>query len=377
MKTIAHVIFDEKFFDDVIEVNEYITKNKCKNEYLIVTWLGIKKHFKYIKKAENVNFISALTFLFKAFQGDYDAVFLYSIKECPSTVISLIPKRIKVFWFAMGYDLYTYPMRNPFIEVPNLIGPLTSMIKEPFTVRIKHVLKTILSLPLESLAYKAMYRTDYFSGVLDYEYDLLKEKNDYKGGKVKFQYSSLDSFETRGKKEDYIGDNILIGNSAAETNNHLEILQYLKKLNIGDRKIIVPLSYGGWKVQKQIIMESYENDFHNQFVPILNFMPFADYKRIIGSCSIAVFGYERQQAMGNINTALNMGCKVFLSNTSPVFTFLKKQGLYVYSIQNDLSTCEINTPLTEEEKSHNRNILYSMYNEEQFRLNFNYILSLF
>lgn len=75
MKTIAHVIFDEKFFDDVIEVNEYITKNKCKNEYLIVTWLGIKKHFKYIKKAENVNFISALTFLFKAFQGDYDAVF--------------------------------------------------------------------------------------------------------------------------------------------------------------------------------------------------------------------------------------------------------------------------------------------------------------
>ena len=111
--------------------------------------------------------------------------------------------------------------------------------------------------------------------------------------------------------------------------------------------------------------------------PILNFMPFADYKRIIGSCSIAIFGHERQQAMGNINTALNMGCKVFLSATSPVFTFLKKLGVYVYSIQNDLSTSEINTPLTEEEKSHNRNILYSMYNEKQFRSNFNYILSLF
>ena len=125
-------------------------------------------------------------------------------------------------------------------------------------------------------------------------HDLLKEKNDYKGGKVKFQYSSLNFFETREKKEDYIGDNILIGNSAAETNNHLEILQYLKKLNIGDRKIIVPLSYGGWKVQKQIIMESYEKEFHNQFVPILNFMPFADYKHIIGSCSIAIFGHERE-----------------------------------------------------------------------------------
>ena len=87
--------------------------------------------------------------------------------------------------------------------------------------------------------------------------------------------------------------------------------------------------------------------------------------------------HERQQAMGNIYTALNMGCKVFLSNTSPVFTFLKKLGVYVYSIQNDLSTSEINTPLTEEEKSHNRNIIYSMYNEKQFRSNFNYILSLF
>lgn len=336
-----------------------------------------EKKIKYIKRTKNANFVSAFTFLFKAFQGDYDAVFLYSIKECPSTVISLIPKRIKVFWFAMGYDLYSYPMRNPFIDVPNLVGPLTSKIKEPFTVRFKHIIKTILSLPLESLAYKAMHRTDYFSGILDYEYDLLKEKNDYKGGKVKFQYSSLDFFETREKKEDYIGDNILIGNSAAETNNHLEILQYLKKLNIGDRKFIVPLSYGGWKVQKQIIMESYEKEFHNQFVPILNFMPFADYKHIIGSCSIAIFGHERQQAMGNIYTALNMGCKVFLSNTSPVFTFLKKLGVYVYSIQNDLSTSEINTPLTEEEKSHNRNIIYSMYNEKQFRSNFNYILSLF
>lgn len=377
MKTIAHVIFDEKFFDDVIEVNEYITKNKCQNEYLIVTWLGIKKHFKYIKRAKNVNFISAFTFLFKAFKGDYDAVFLYSIKECPSTVISLIPKRIKVFWFAMGYDLYSYPMRNPFIDVPNLVGPLTSKIKEPFIVRFKNIIKTILSLPLESLAYKAMHRTDYFSGILEYEYDLLKAENGYKGGKVNFQYQSLESFKICGVKEDYIGDNILIGNSAAETNNHLEVFQYLKNVNVGDRKIIVPLSYGGWKVQKQIIMESYEKEFHNQFVPILNFMPFADYKRIISSCSIAIFGHERQQAMGNITTALNMGCKVFLSNTSPVFTFLKKLGLYVYTIQNDLSTCEINTPLTEEEKSHNRNILYSMYNEEQFRSNFSFILNLF
>lgn len=377
MKTIAHVIFDEKFFDDVIEVNEYITNNKCQNEYLIVTWLGMKKKFKYIKRAKNVKFVSAFTFLFKAFQGDYDAVFLYSIKECPSTVISLIPKRIKVFWFAMGYDLYSYPMRNPFIDVPNLIGPLTSKIKEPFAVRFKHIIKTILSLPLESLAYKAMHRTDYFSGILEYEYDLLKAENGYKGGKVNFQYQSLESFKTCGVKEDYIGDNILIGNSAAETNNHLEVLQCFKKVNVGDRKIIVPLSYGGWKVQKQIIMESYEKEFHNQFVPILNFMPFADYKHIIGSCSIAIFGHERQQAMGNIYTALNMGCKVFLSNTSPVFTFLKKLGVYVYSIQNDLSTSEINTPLTEEEKSHNRNIIYSMYNEKQFRSNFNYILSLF
>lgn len=377
MKTIAHVIFDEKFFDNVIEVNEYITNNNYENEYLIVTWLGFKKRFKYIKRVKKIKIVSAFYFLFRLFRGDFDAVFLYSIKECPSTVICLIPKRVKVFWFAMGYDLYTYPECNPFIFVPNLIGPLTSKIKEPLAGRIKYIFKKILSKPLNYFAYKAMHRTDYFSGVLEYEYDLLKEGNDYKGGKVKFQYSSLDCFKTRGKKEDYISDNILIGNSAAETNNHLEILQYLKKVNIGNRKIIVPLSYGGWKEQKQVVMKSYENEFHDQFVPILNYMPFADYKRIISSCSIAVFGHERQQAMGNINTALNMGCKVFLSNTSPVFTYLRNLGMYIYSIQDDLLTSEINIPLTEKEKSHNRDILYSMYNEEQFRLNFNYILSLF
>ena len=38
--------------------------------------------------------------------------------------------------------------------------------------------------------------------------------------------------------------NILIGNSATETNNHIEVLDLLSKFKNEDIKIYVPLSYG-------------------------------------------------------------------------------------------------------------------------------------
>ena len=46
--------------------------------------------------------------------------------------------------------------------------------------------------------------------------------------------------------------------------------------------------------------------------------------------------HYRQQACGNIIAALNMGCKVFLSNKSPLLEHFRDIGVTVYCIETDL-----------------------------------------
>ena len=43
------------------------------------------------------------------------------------------------------------------------------------------------------------------------------------------------------------GNSIMIGNSASGTNNHEYVMRILSKLDIGSRRVIVPLSYSGKK----------------------------------------------------------------------------------------------------------------------------------
>ena len=44
-----------------------------------------------------------------------------------------------------------------------------------------------------------------------------------------------------------LGKNIIVGNSSSVSGNHKEAFEFLSKINIGDSKVIVPLSYGNMK----------------------------------------------------------------------------------------------------------------------------------
>ena len=54
---------------------------------------------------------------------------------------------------------------------------------------------------------------------------------------------------------------------------------------------------------------------------------------------------------------LRLGSKVFLSETNPTFHYYKSLGIHIYSVQKDLDTESLSTPLTSEQASHNVTIL--------------------
>ncbi len=385
---IANIVKDDKFIDGLFD-SMALLNDKWENDYLLVR-NSKPVTYKYIKNADRIIFVPKDTFLDYLVDKKYDAVFLHSLTCLPASIIPKIDKRIKVFWFSWGKDIYQSPSKKPVIdcnlrktETQKELNKLNKQKKSLTTLKKKTIKDHLRQLKYKLLGspedkkikdyYNAIKRVDFYSGVLEFEYDLMKSVKGFKAKRVTFKYASLHNLENSGIAELYNGHNILIGNSAASTNNHLDIIPFLKKLNLGERNIILPLSYPNSINYIEDISNAYIQEFGKNTVLLKDFMPPQEYSNIVQSCSVAVFFMERQQALGNINMALRNGCKVFLSETNPVYSYYKNLGLKVFSVQRDLVQKEIDSPLSMEDIKNNRAILSKRTNKEQYIRDLNYI----
>lgn len=133
------------------------------------------------------------------------------------------------------------------------------------------------------------------------------------------------------KKKKYT--NILLGNSSASTNNHLEALDVLEKYKKKKIKIYTVLSYGDFKYGMKVMKRGYEY-FGNNFKPILDFMEPSSYLKFISNMDIALFNHHRQQAFGNTIALLGMGKKVYLNPKSNLNNFFSDMRIKVYDINS-------------------------------------------
>lgn len=378
---ILNIINDEKFIDNVIECQDLFSMTTT-HDYVIV---GQEiKEFKYIKRLTNrVQFVKDRDFLSFIREMEYDAIFLHSYIVLKPELVLKIPKNIKVFWFAWGCDIYSFPL-DPFIKI-NLYGPETEKVvrelngKASNIKKLKSFIKKITSYnkirnKLKSqIYYKSISRVDYFSGIIDVEYQLMTTIPNFRAKEVKYKYTSIRGINTIPNDVRYKGNNVLIGNSAAISNNHLDILTYIRDVKLDDANIYMPLSYAGPHEYIDIIKKSYSEIFKDNYISLDTFMSYQEYAEVISSCSVAIFFHERQQGLGNICLALRNGCKVFLSETSILYKYLKNIGINIFSLQSDFSQDEWNKPLTDEQIFENKQILYKLSCADTYIKNMNYI----
>lgn len=130
--------------------------------------------------------------------------------------------------------------------------------------------------------------------------------------------------------------NIQIGNSATETNCHIEALDLLSKFKDENIKIYMPLSYGGAQyVQYAKYVEAYARKiFGDKAVALRRFLPKEEYFKYMQSIDIMIFNNNRQQALGNIYAAAGMGKKIFLRNESTMRNYLKNMHLKFFTVQD-------------------------------------------
>lgn len=127
--------------------------------------------------------------------------------------------------------------------------------------------------------------------------------------------------------------NVLLGNSADPMNNHMDALKYLRAKRLSNCKIFCPLSYGN-EQYRRYITSWLGNKLENRFVPLYSYMRREEYIKFLTTVDLVVMNHNRQQAVGNIISALVLGKPVFMKTKSVLYSMLMDMNVHhVYDLK--------------------------------------------
>lgn len=323
-------------------------------------------HFKYVKADYHV--LSRVDFMQRKDEFEFTHVYIHLLNARKINILKKVnTSHAAVYWIIWGLDLY-----NKLLQVRGF-----EMIDKQSSYYRNHLTFSRL-FPLFSQWKQKLYaasalrfisqRIDYIvTDTVEQDYDYLVRYYPSLQNKPwkDFFYYPLDVI--LGPKlltAQVTGHDIIIGNSASLTNNHEYVMRILSRFSIGERRVVVPLSYSGKRGYVESVVKAGNSYFKENFVPLLKFMPLDEYNRLQMSIGIALYGNWRQEAIGNILVALYLGSKVFLSRVNPVYEWALSRRLVVFALE-DISQEAIDTPLPHADMLWNREILISLYNKER------------
>ncbi len=359
MPKIFHVILDEKFIDNAIQIFDSIVN--IKNEYLLVSK---SRNVSMIKNINRIKiFRSNFTRLRYIYNQAPEVIILHSL-FFGATLVPFVSRKSTIVWISWGQDLYkdidekftsSYPFcQSLFMEETRKW--INSQKTNSFNF-LKTSLKAFVKKSFRSYAIK---KINYISTCLPYEYPLIHEKFPQLR---RFEFDYID--KTPNLPPACNDFNILIGNSASINNNHLDIFKTMKERNIKANKIIAPLSYGGGNTYRDAVIKAGDALFGSSFYPLIQFIDIDKYTELIRGCSFALFGFLRQQATKNIQLLLWQGSKIFFYKETEIFKYFKSAGYIVFSIEDDLTASNLKSLLSAEEIARNRELVSNLfyYNE--------------
>ena len=368
---ILHCVYDDKFMDGTIRV--YESDKRHTNEYVLVRSSPDNYMFRYIKSGK-VKVTTPISFLLMA--PEYDVIILHSFVCLNYYYISKIPKKCKVVWYAWGFDMYggSHPIvplklydteTKIFLEKDHLPKTIKGIITDLKVKMMNYYERLWLN--------KAISRIDYFSGVFPYEYDLVKSHHqNFKAKRVDkrdiLYYGDIDFFikDTINNDIEHGKVNIIIGNSADPRNNHHDALTAISNVILPkESNIIIPLSYAGSANYIQWVMAYAESLYPGRVKALLDYIPLQDYLDLTSHCKVAIFFHERQQASDNIFMQMMYGAKVYMSETSLAYKYLKDEGFIVFSLQSEAES--LFDDITDEMVMTNRRLLCEKYSDHTIR----------
>jgi len=375
---LLHLIQDNIFTDTVIELFETVAPNQ--NIYLL-------SDTKIVNNIKNIGRIKSAPYGTEAFWSFFDkstvkAVIIHGMTHQASMAIHKFSRDIHFHWMCMGYDLYgTYAELNSSLfqpETEHAIQEYNKYRLSGFRKSVKEVIFKITGSALDkgTLIKSAMNKIKTCSMVINEDFDLFKAVSGTKAEHYSFNYGYLEKLVPMNLEPHNNGQHILLGNSSAWTNNHLDAFQLLRNLCSKEKgvKVYTPLSYGDESCKKFVIKKGKEI-LGDCFVPITEFLPINAYTEILKKCSIAIMNHNRQQAMGNIIILVWLGMRLYLKESNPISHFLKRIGVTFFEINDGqyLANAQALQPLSEPEIIENRKALRNHYGKKLVLQRTNYL----
>lgn len=365
---IYHLVNDEKVINRAIEIFE----KAFPSENIFIVFKSGK--FTYVNKGINV--ISYKDF-YGTFKGEKPtSVIIHLMTNRKIKFINkYIDVNVPIYWAMWGSDLYD---RLLMPKGYRLIDKESSYYKSTKWVR---AFKSIVKIPSDKA--RILRRIHFINKRVKYlvtstiedDYDVITDYYPQLKTKIHkgFSYYPIDTVIGKEMIDLAVtGNSIQIGNSGTLSNNHEYVLRILSSLKIENRKIIIPLSYSGEKEYKDKLIATGREFFGDQIEAITKFLPLADYNNLMASCSIAIYGNWRQEAVGNILVSLYLGAKVFLSKNNPILKWALRNGFVVFELES-ITQEELDTPLKPADKENNRKLLLSKYDMQELQRNMNLI----
>lgn len=354
-------------FDDAIIANDTIQlykKTSIPNQFFYVISNKINKWKNINSEIKTLPLNGNTPKLINSILEDNDIVFMQALSYEKAKAIYLNKNpTIYFIWALWGYALYNIldfyqNNKNSYSTIYKTKKSLIFKLKEWYTFKIIYP--------------RAVRKIKTCLFLLEADYNMLQSVIPNKSNWMTSCYQTINNIFGGGNEFQVAGNAILLGNSSTPSNNHLKIFEhiYLSK----NQKMIVPLTYGDEKYREKIISHG-NQQFEESFVPLVEFTTLNQFINKLQSCQYTIMGHYRQQAFGTILIMLLAGSKLFLYRKNPLYLWLKEKGVFIYSIEEQLSK-ELKSPLTKTQKKENKTIISKLIDEatiiKQLELVFEY-----
>lgn len=384
--SIVHIFNDDKFIDFSIELFEKVIPDSSR--YYILKTKNEPLKFVASLKAEPIIITSEIdiaNFKTRVSKETCHAVFFHALNPIKINLFDCFSNNVVKVWFSWGFDLYPKlknydidyfePFTRRFLNEnkpkldwkKKLIKSRSSLLlyeltKDKKNSLLPNKLKNILENEHKDRFYEVIKEVDVFVPVIPEEIKLLSQFN-INPIYAPYTYGHIKSFLNGDVDRNVLESrNILIGNSADPTNNHVDVFKKLANFNLEGRSVYVPLNYGGNKAYIDFVIENGKRYLKDSFHPLVKFLPLEKYNTIVSSCGFIIFNHLRQQGLGNIISAGYLGGKIFLNSKSPVYKFYKNLGMNIYKADS-FNEDDITVNLTQEDFEHNRKLFLENYSE--------------
>lgn len=333
---IVHVLVDDKFIDVAIREFEAVTPGR--HRYVMP---GRPRELKYVSHSA-VEFVRRKHLLSLLNGRGCAAIVFHSLDERAVRLLPKVRAGRSVTWLGWGFDYYDALLSRALPEGSLL--PLTrALVAERASSPEASEPKRRWRWPWQRRAdgpitAAHLRRVDYFSPVLEAEHRMACELNPgFEPEYLPWNYGvAEDDYGARPFEEmEEPGRDILVGNSATPTNNHVEVFELLSRSGIADdRRVVVPLSYGdGW--YRDRVLERGRELLGDRFLPLTDFLPAEEYRRILRDCGHVFLNHVRQQAVANACIGLLGGSRVYVNERSPVHAWLRELGAHMGTLSPD------------------------------------------